>query len=332
LGEADAVSLSEESQCEGNLSTDILFNNAPHSYEHDSFRLSFESSSAAIAKIASFQGLKDITLEEDGPDVATHKAGPNHALIGPTVTGVTRRASQSPVIATSAPHEVYRTQIMTAQLDTYFTTEAASKLAYTDADIREITNLLRQHTPKWGRAPRTYIVFRTIDSLDLLDACLAVGFSDYWFPVTQQSLPDFLPSNVRQAFVEAQSQILTKSMDLEKGDLGEHCYFESGEALPLERKGILGKGAYGQVDKVLSLISFREYARKRVLRSTIFRGRKKEDVTRFVAEIEILKRLKHDHVVKFVGSYTDAKYIGLIMTPIADGDLAAYLAGITTSK
>jgi hypothetical protein len=49
-------------------------------------------------------------------------------------------------------------------------------------------------------------------------------------------------------------------MDLEKGDAGEHCYFEKGEALPLERKGILDQGAYGQVDKVLSLISFKEYA------------------------------------------------------------------------
>jgi serine/threonine protein kinase len=65
-----------------------------------------------------------------------------------------------------------------------------------------------------------------------------------------------------------------------------------------------------------------------VLRSTIFRGRKKEDVKRFVAEIEILKRLKHDHIVKFVGSYTDA----LIMTPIADGDLAIYMVEATSAK
>jgi serine/threonine protein kinase len=38
-----------------------------------------------------------------------------------------------------------------------------------------------------------------------------------------------------------------------------------------------------------------------------------------------LKRLKHRHVVEFVGSYTDPKYIGLIMSPIAEMDLSTYL-------
>jgi serine/threonine protein kinase len=80
------------------------------------------------------------------------------------------------------------------------------------------------------------------------------------------------------------------------------------------------------------LISFKEYARKRVLRSAAFRGRRKEDITQLVAEIEIPKRLKHHHVVEFVGSYTDAKYIGLIMTPIAEGDLTSYLANATPEK
>jgi serine/threonine protein kinase len=86
------------------------------------------------------------------------------------------------------------------------------------------------------------------------------------------------------------------------------------------------------VDRVLSLISFKEYARKRVLRSAAFRGRKKEEVQQFIAEIGILKRLKHRHIVEFVGSYTDAKYIGLIMSPIAEGDLGAYMARATPAK
>jgi serine/threonine protein kinase len=62
------------------------------------------------------------------------------------------------------------------------------------------------------------------------------------------------------------------------------------------------------------------------------RGRKKKEVEQFIAEIEILKRLKHRHVVKFVGSYTDVKYIALIMTPIADRDLTTYLASVTPAK
>jgi serine/threonine protein kinase len=124
---------------------------------------------------------------------------------------------------------------------------------------------------------------------------------------------------------------MTQSMDLEKGDQGQHCYFRKGETPPFEMNGVLGRGGSGQVDNVLSFISFKEHARKRVLRSTALRSRRKKNIKQFIAEIETLKRLKHRHVVEFVASYTDAKYIGLIMTPVADADLASYLASATPS-
>jgi serine/threonine protein kinase len=118
---------------------------------------------------------------------------------------------------------------------------------------------------------------------------------------------------------------LTKSIDLEKADKGLHRYFRRGEPLPFESKEILGSGGSGQVDRVLSLISSKEYARKQVPRRVAFGGGEREETKRFISEIEILKRLRHDHVVEFVGSYTDPKYLGLIMSPVADMDLSAYL-------
>jgi len=121
-------------------------------------------------------------------------------------------------------------------------------------------------------------------------------------------------------------------MDLEKGDKGHHCHFRHNEPLPFKEKGIIGIGGFGQVDRVLSLLSFKEYARKRVPRSTLFSGRRTEDVKRSIAEIEVLKRLKHRHVVEFVGSYTDPKYMGLIMSPVADMDLCTYLAQFDGSR
>jgi serine/threonine protein kinase len=45
-----------------------------------------------------------------------------------------------------------------------------------------------------------------------------------------------------------------------------------------------------------------------------------------------LKRIKHRHVVEFVGSYTDPKYMGLIMSPVADMDLSTYLARADTAR
>lgn len=157
-----------------------------------------------------------------------------------------------------------------------------------------------------------------------------LGFSDFWFPVTERSLPRCLSPSVRAAFVNAQQLVLTKSMDLEKGGNGKHCHFKKGEPLPFEPKEILGNGGFGQVDKVLSTISLKEYARKRVSRSEAFRGPGKEHMRQFIAEIQLLKRLKHHHVVKFVGSYTDTRYIGLIMSPVAEMDLNVYLKRCTT--
>jgi serine/threonine protein kinase len=68
-----------------------------------------------------------------------------------------------------------------------------------------------------------------------------------------------------------------------------------------------------------------------VLRSTAFKGRRAEDIKQFIAEIDILKRLKHHHIVEFVGSYTDHKYFGLIMSPVAEMDLRTYLTRATVA-
>ncbi|KAF2465935.1 kinase-like protein, partial [Lindgomyces ingoldianus] len=99
-----------------------------------------------------------------------------------------------------------------------------------------------------------------------------------------------------------------------------------------ESKGVLGNGGFGQVDKVLSMTSFKEYARKRVPRSTAFRGPRKEHMKKFIAEIQLLKRLRHHHIVELIGSYTDTRYIGLIMSPVAEMDLGRYLTDCTVSN
>jgi hypothetical protein len=95
-----------------------------------------------------------------------------------------------------------------------------------------------------------------ISCLDLLDSFIDLGISDYWFPFTERSLLLCLRPGKRSQFVDAQNLVMTKSMDLEKGESGQHCYFRQDEPLPLEMKGILGSGLFGQVDWVLSTISF----------------------------------------------------------------------------
>ncbi|KAF2677070.1 kinase-like protein [Lentithecium fluviatile CBS 122367] len=55
-------------------------------------------------------------------------------------------------------------------------------------------------------------------------------------------------------------------------------------------------------------------------------------VKQLVTEVETLKRLKHRHVVDMIGSYTDPKFMGILMTPIADSDLSTYLDNTSPSN
>ncbi|KAL5376730.1 hypothetical protein DPSP01_010275 [Paraphaeosphaeria sporulosa] len=230
------------------------------------------------------------------------------------------------------PANITAQQVLASRISNFFPQGQGSRGPYTDSEIIEISELVKHLNQHWSNCPRTYIILRIIGHLDMLDRLIDIGFSDYWFPVTERNLPSCLLPSVKSSFVRTQSLVLTKSMDLEKGGNGQHCHFEKGEPVPFDPRGILGSGGFGQVDKVLSQISFKEYARKRVLRGTAFTGPRKEYIKQFVAEIQILKRLKHHHIVEFVGSYTDPKYIGLIMSPVADMDLGTYLKQATISN
>jgi hypothetical protein len=242
------------------------------------------------------------------------------------------KCSLQELLAITLPVSIKTTvEIAASRLGDYFIEGKGSRAQYTDFEICQISLLLKQSSPEWSKVPRIYIILRTINCLSLLDTFIDLGFSDYWLPFTERSLPHCIRPSQRSEFVTTQNLVMTKSIDLEKGEAGQHRHFGRDEALPFEEKGLLGSGGFGQVDKVLSLISFREYARKLVIRNMMF-GRKKGEIKRFITEIEVLKRLKHHHVVEFVGSYTDPKHIALIMFPVAEMDLSTYLERIDTSR
>ncbi|KAH8165243.1 hypothetical protein CIB48_g3014 [Xylaria polymorpha] len=207
-------------------------------------------------------------------------------------------------------------------LEVYFKANGSDRVSYTDTDIIEISRLLKLKNSRWSTIPRTYIVLRNIRCLDMFDSLIDLGFSDYFFPVTRESLPCCLRPSQRSDFLKGQKLIMTQSMDIERG---QHCSFQQGDSLPFETQNILGAGSSGHVDEVISLISYKTYARKRIPRRKTNTGRTPEAMRQFVVEIQTLKRLEHNHVVEFVGSYTDRNYIGLIMSPVAEMDLSAYL-------
>ncbi|KAH7082896.1 kinase-like domain-containing protein [Paraphoma chrysanthemicola] len=210
-------------------------------------------------------------------------------------------------------------------LGIWFPPGQPAQSAFSESDIKDIVDTLRRHKQEsWSRIPRIYITLRLAGHLDVIDIFLDTGTSDISFPFTPQTLPGTLKDvTARSDFIEKQVSVLTKGLDLEK-EHGKHRHLASTEDTPFEKIQELGKGGYGYVDRVRSNVSYREYARKLIPRGRTFR-KDKAVLRDFERELAMLKKLTHHHIVELVGSYTDPKYVGLIMSPVADRNLDDFL-------
>jgi serine/threonine protein kinase len=210
-----------------------------------------------------------------------------------------------------------------ARISTFFDSPQP-RSSFSDAEIEEIKQLLLRcdHYNKASNTPRTFIVLRYIDQLGVLFQLLADGFEDSWFPIGKRSLPSFLDPRIKAAIVESQHIIFTKSIDLEKGI---HCYLDSTEELPFNRINYIGSGAYGQVSRIESKVTCKPYALKTIRRRAAYGLKSRQVMRQFISEMKIMKSLRHHHIVRYIGSYTDKKDLGLVISPVADCDLAVYL-------
>jgi len=86
----------------------------------------------------------------------------------------------------------------------------------------------------------------------------------------------------------------------------------------LQVQGNLGNGASGTVEKVSSNWSGKFYALKLIRRTT------KDDTKRAEDELNMLKRVKHEHIVTLIGSFTEPGYFGLLMSPVAECNLTKF--------
>jgi hypothetical protein len=148
-----------------------------------------------------------------------------------------------------ASHTGSSLNLASEQLASFFSEFSGSldeRQGFNDIQIQRIASLLRQVQPGWSKVPRTYIVLRTIGQLDMLNELIAQGFSDHWFPVQPRSLPSDLSPSIRSRIVQAQRLILTKSLDLEKSDRGEHGNFARGEPLPFTIESKLNESVDAQ--------------------------------------------------------------------------------------
>ncbi|PLB50015.1 kinase-like protein, partial [Aspergillus steynii IBT 23096] len=81
------------------------------------------------------------------------------------------------------------------------------------------------------------------------------------------------------------------------------------------------------VDAVTSRLSLEAYARKRVPRGRDT-ATNRLGQNSLIRELTYLKTLSHTHLVRYVASYTDEKYIAFLMQPVADYDLEKLLRNL----
>lgn len=193
-----------------------------------------------------------------------------------------------------------------------------------DTDFDRISSLLCQaNREEWSFRPRTYAVLRMINAVDLMDDFVQLNCLDIALPYSGSNLPRSLSPERRDLFLRMQGSVLTKAASIE-GRLTTHANFADNADNHLEPLNKLGDGGSGTVDRVRSKLSRKIYVRKRLNRQKTFEESTKA-LKFFKREVDALKRLKHRHLVRYVGSYTDPQFVGIIMEPVADSDLRVFL-------
>ncbi|KAK8075297.1 kinase-like protein [Apiospora hydei] len=197
---------------------------------------------------------------------------------------------------------------------------------YSDMDFERISAYLRtQNHEDWSIVPRLFTVLTLIDRSDALSIFIQNGMDDMWFPFEMGTLPPSLQSSTKSRFLEIQEVVYgeSKAHQLESG-AKRHALFGKDDYIPFVSKKKLGRGAHGTVDKVISTISYKEYARK------LFRKPKvgKNNFANFKTELDILKKVRHRHCVSLVSTYADVKYFAMILSPVGDCNLNEFYSEV----
>jgi serine/threonine protein kinase len=111
---------------------------------------------------------------------------------------------------------------------------------------------------------------------------------------------------------------------------GSHFGLE-GLTLPFTTLRKLGTGSHGSVEEVTTADFKETYARKSVFRKPN-EGGSSYRMIHLRNELAILKNLDHPHLVKLIGAYTDADRSHIVMSPVADQNLAAYMRSSQSSQ
>ncbi|KAI9856206.1 MAG: hypothetical protein M1813_009223 [Trichoglossum hirsutum] len=111
-----------------------------------------------------------------------------------------------------------------------------------------------------------------------------------------------------------------------EGTFDQQTYDEKGQ-IPFRHIELLGQGSFGYVDKVQGSsgpFQGQIYARK-IIRMPLHRPRREIVKTSIENEVKIVKTLRHNHIVHVAGTYICGTTFAIVMTPVAEENLAEHL-------
>ena len=114
-----------------------------------------------------------------------------------------------------------------------------------------------------------------------------------------------------------QTSELVLSIQQDWSGRGAHVDFGTDETIPLDKGRVLGHGINGEVLEVAC-------RGVKMALKTIYHSRK--ITVEQIREISILRKLKHRHVIKLLGTYIQRRNLGLLLWPVAQCDLATLMS------
>lgn len=190
--------------------------------------------------------------------------------------------------------------------------------------IAELLNLRGKRD--WSFLPRTFAVLYPIGLEHFMDDFVAANYSDIYLPYTEENLPDALTGEARQLFLNYQENVLISNGAKIESGLYPHIHLSRSAAELFFPIGLLGVGGFGEVHHVVGKASLKHFAWKIISRRHFDTQKERQYLQTFQNELTALQSLRHRHVVRLVGSYSDADHVGLLMRPVADQDLSKFLS------
>ncbi|KAJ4352207.1 uncharacterized protein N0V89_007554 [Didymosphaeria variabile] len=200
----------------------------------------------------------------------------------------------------------------------------------------ELQSLLSQHPDKifsvWAHEnPRLFLLLRMLGCDDdaLYQKLDSEKISDFWLPLGSATLnqlssyTDIAAQDWRRAQLHVLSQSDQMSEQKLTSPIHAHRHIQNGNA-HFEELDKLGKGGSAEVARVRHKLSAKEFACKRIKRAPEVKLQRNQ-LIEFNAEVSVLKRVSHHHLVSFVASFTDLSSFSLILNPVAKDVLKSML-------